>query len=112
MVYKTSRLESSLDYADKTQLATTTQRRFECSRIVLFRVLLDHRVREKMTKATTKIPFVVAPRRVLYRFYYESVSRRVYYIIYSTRRLTVNYCILLYNDRCVMFRNGFVFFFL
>lgn len=61
MVYKTSRLESSLDYADKTQLATTTQRRFECSRIVLLRVLLDHRVREKMTTAMTNIPFVVAP---------------------------------------------------
>jgi len=87
MVYKTSRLESSLDYADKTQLATTTQRRFECSRIVLFRVLLDHRVREKMTKAMTKILFVVSPRRVFYRFYYESVNLRVYYI--RTRRLTV-----------------------
>jgi len=47
MVYKTSWLASSLDYADKTQLATTTERRFECSRIVLFRVLLDHRVRAK-----------------------------------------------------------------
>lgn len=58
MVYKTSRLESSLDYADKTQLATTTQRRFECSRIVLFRVLLDHRVRGTVTTAITKIPFV------------------------------------------------------
>jgi hypothetical protein len=66
MVYKTSWLESSLDYADKTQLATTTQRRFECSRIVLFRVLLDHRVCETMTTAMTKIPFVIVLRQVLY----------------------------------------------
>jgi len=94
MVYKTSRLESSLDYADKTQLATTTQRRFECSRIVLFRVLLDHRVRETKIKAMTKIPFIVASRRMFYRFYNKSVNRQVYYILYMcTRRLTVYYII-------------------
>jgi len=63
MVYKTSWLASSLDYADKTQLATTTERRLECSRIVLFRVLLDHRVSETMT-TTTEIPYVVVLRRV------------------------------------------------
>lgn len=65
MVYKTSWLASSLDYADKTQLATTTECRFECSRIVLFRVLLDHRVSETMT-TTTKISYVVVLRRVYY----------------------------------------------
>jgi len=59
MVYKTSWLASSLDYADKTQLATATERRFECSRIVLFRVLLDHRVCKTVTTTTTKITYVV-----------------------------------------------------
>jgi len=63
MVYKTSWLASSLDYADKTQLATTTECRFECSRIVLFRVLLDHRVSET---TMTKILYVVVLRRVYY----------------------------------------------
>lgn len=43
MVYNTW-LASSLDYADKTQLATTTQCRPECSRTILFRVLLNYQV--------------------------------------------------------------------
>lgn len=46
MLYKTSWLiASSLDYADKTQLATTTERRSKCSRTILFRVVFDHQVR-------------------------------------------------------------------
>lgn len=45
MVYKTSWLESSLDYADKTQLATTAECRSKRSRTVLFRVLLNNQVR-------------------------------------------------------------------
>lgn len=45
MVYKTSWLASSLDYADKTQLATTAERRSKRSRTVLFRVLLNNQVR-------------------------------------------------------------------
>lgn len=53
MVYKTLWLASSLDYADKTQLATTTERRSKCSRTVLFRVLLDHQVRETNTMTMT-----------------------------------------------------------
>jgi len=47
MVYKTSWLASSLDYADKTKLAATTERRSKRSRTVLFRVLLDGQVRTK-----------------------------------------------------------------
>lgn len=75
MVYKTSWLASSLDYADKTQLATTTERRFECSRIFLFRVLLDHRVCETMTTTTamTKISYVVVLRRV-YTYTTDSIE--------------------------------------
>lgn len=90
MVYKTSWLASSLDYADKTQLATTTERRFECSRIFLFRVLLDHRVCETMT-AMTKISYVVVLRRV-YTYTTDSIE-----FAHSINALIVEY-IIIYNS--------------
>lgn len=63
MVYKTSWLASSLDYADKTQLATTTERRAERSLTVLFRVLLDSQVRGGTTVTTTAIVHLKSHRR-------------------------------------------------
>lgn len=65
MVYNKTWLKCSLDYADKTQLATTTERRVERSRHLLFRVPADCQVHDDNDNDETVV--IITIRVLLYQ---------------------------------------------